>query len=66
MTSEWLVPSTRSELIENLVSGVGLLLSLPHNQFVHETLLQTDTILPMCQSLKIISTTKFEVKNTIA
>ena len=23
MTSEWLVPSTRSEVIEDLVSGVG-------------------------------------------
>ena len=23
MTSEWLVPSTRSEIIEDLVSGVG-------------------------------------------
>ena len=68
MTSEWLVPSTRSEVIEDLVSGVGQspstnLTLIP--SFQSSILWQTDTILQILEFLRITFTTKSEVKNMI-
>lgn len=65
MTSDWLVPSTRSEVIEDLVSGVG---QSPSNVDIVVPILnscQTDTILQILEFLRITFTTKSEVKNTI-
>lgn len=56
MTSEWLAPPTRTEIIENLVSGVGKL----HKSvggFLHMSSTQIDTTLPMSASSRTICTT---------
>lgn len=65
MTSEWLVPSTRSEVIEDLVSGVGQSFSNVDIVFPIFNSCQTDTILQILEFLRITFTTKSEVKNTI-
>lgn len=66
--SEWAAPPTRTELIENLVSGVGEYLVCPSHLvwLQSNTYEQTDTTQTMLVSLRTTSIIRSEAKSMTA